>query len=320
MVTAVSPVGMSPEEKREVVDRVLKSQTFLRCDQLKRFLQYICEKEIAGDAQHLNEYSIAVEALGRPVDYSPSEDSSVRTRAHALRQKLQEYYQQEEPEAEVRIHVPKGGYNPQFVRETALPVPLSVVSTAQPAFELPKNGTNERWSRAGFWKPFVAGVFAALVPMAAVIWAVLALRSNAVARVNWIDPIVREVWGPMLQPGAEVEVCIATPPAMLLHSYRDGQIPPTGPRLLSAPKEIASWYEGLQMVDGGGRLYMHSTQDVFLFGDSLAATSAVQLLSRAGSLPQVVPESNLRAFTLRGRNVVLQSVGGALSHECSTVG
>jgi hypothetical protein len=92
---------------------------------------------------------------------------------------------------------------------------------------------------------------------------------------------------------------------MLLHSYKEGQLPSMPVTLLPAPKEVSSWYEGLQMLDGGGKLYMHTTQDVFLFGDSLAATAAVQLLSRAGAAAQVVPESSLQAFVLRGRNVVL---------------
>jgi hypothetical protein len=59
------------------------------------------------------------------------------------------------------------------------------------------------------------------------------------------------------------------------------------------------------MLDGGGNLYMHTTQDVFLFGDSLASTSAVQLVSEAGAVPQLTPESDLRAFALRGWNTVL---------------
>jgi hypothetical protein len=92
---------------------------------------------------------------------------------------------------------------------------------------------------------------------------------------------------------------------MLLHSYKNGQLPLNGMSLLPVPEEISSWYKRLQMLDGGGNLYMHTTQDVFLFGDSLAATSAVELLSRYKAVPQIFPESNLRAFVLRGRNVIL---------------
>ena len=49
-------------------------------------LRFVCEAEMEGRAGDLNEY---VEVLGRPKGYSPAEDSSVRTRAYKLRQKLQ---------------------------------------------------------------------------------------------------------------------------------------------------------------------------------------------------------------------------------------
>lgn len=288
---------ISPVEKRVALERLLKSQTFSRSDQLRRFLQYICEKEIAGRIDEVTEYSIAVEALGRPASYSPADDSSVRTRAHALRQKLQEYYELEEPEAVLRIEVPKGGYNPHFF-VSALP-PVRLVA---PAVELlPEISARPAKSS---WRPFLAGALAASVVIGAVLVPLLMRRASNQVKPG-IDAVVHKAWGAMLNPGVPVDVCIATPPAMLLHSYKDGQLPPIPAMLLPAPKEVAAWYAGLQMSDGGGKLYMHTTQDVFLFGDSLAATSAVQLLSRAGAAPQVVPESSLQAFAMRGRNVVL---------------
>ncbi len=301
MVSTLSRETVSPEEKRQALERVLKSQAFFRSDQLRRFLQYICEKEIAGDAHKLNEYSIAIEALGRPSHYSPAEDSSVRTRAHAMRQKLQEYYELEEVDAEVKIQVPKGSYHPQFLREK--------VSSAAYVVEMPLTvpqlaGTPARTDRL-FWWPFLAGLSSAALLLFVGTIAFFLLRPNRVQDADGIDPIMRQLWGQMLQKGEQVEICIATPPAMLLHSYKNGQLPPIGPHLLVAPKDVSTWYEGLQMVDGGGNLYMHQTQDVFLFGDSLAASSAAQFISHAGAVPQVVPESNLRAFTLRGRNVLL---------------
>jgi hypothetical protein len=277
------------------MERVLKSQTFSRSDQLKRFLQYICEKDIAGKADEINEYSIAVEALGRPPDYSPAGDSSVRTRAHALRQKLQEYYDVEEPDAELRIDVPKGAYNPHFVTFTQPHIPQLVARTAllgQPPAP-PRNGR----------KAFSAGVGTAIL-MGLLLGAALLLRRPFTESAH-DDPALHEAWGPMMSSGMPVDVYIATPPAMLLHSYKEGQLPTRGLTLLTAPEPVASWYSGLQMLDGGGKLYMHTTQDVFLFGDALAATSAVQFLSSAGARPRIVPEANLRAFALRGRNVVL---------------
>ncbi len=299
MSTTLAPEDVAPEEKRRELDRVLKSQTFLRCDQLKRFLQYICEKDIAGKMDEVNEYSIGVEALRRPPDYSPTDDSSVRTRAHALRQKLQEYYRTEDPGSVLRIEVPKGAYSPHFHRHAPVRIPspepaVAVVAPATPTFQFvakPKK-IGSRWMIA---MAFVCGV----------ICTSFFARAIGRERSPDFDPVLRNAWGSMLSPGAPVEILIATPPAMLLHSYKEGQEPAGPMTLFPTPKEVAGWYQGLQMMDGGGKLYMHTTQDIFLFGDSLAAASAVQLITASGALAEVFPESNLRAFTLRDRNVVL---------------
>jgi hypothetical protein len=102
-------------DKRQALEQVLRSATFTRARQVRNFLRYICEMELAGRAGALHEYLIAVEAMGRPMAYSTEEDSSVRRRAYALRQKLDEVYATELANANVRIHVPKGAYVPRFV-------------------------------------------------------------------------------------------------------------------------------------------------------------------------------------------------------------
>ncbi|MGH9313399.1 MAG: hypothetical protein ACRD1S_09390 [Vicinamibacterales bacterium] len=103
-------------DKREALEQVLRSTTFNRARQVRNFLRYICEMELAGRAAALHEYLIAVEAMGRPMAYSTEEDSSVRRRAYALRQKLDEVYATELADANVRIDVPKGSYVPRFVQ------------------------------------------------------------------------------------------------------------------------------------------------------------------------------------------------------------
>ena len=293
MLAAVPAPDLSPDEKRLVLERVLQSRTFSRSDQLKRFLRYVCEKEIEGKAAEINEYSVAVEALGRSLDYSPSDDSSVRTRAHALRQKLQEYYQAEDPSADVRIEIAKGAYNPQFLvilpAQSPQPKTTPVAISAQPV-EI----------RPGAFKPFLAGMITTAGLVAAIFFIARAFQTP-----SRLDPILREAWHRMLNPGEAVDVYIATPPAMLLHSYKDERLPAYPSPLFPAPQEVSAWYDRLRMKDGGGKLYMHTTQDVFLFGDAFAATSAIQLLSQAGAVPKLVPEANLRAFALGERNAVL---------------
>jgi hypothetical protein len=102
-------------EKRAALEQVLQSATFTRASQVRNFLRYICEMEMAGRGAALHEYLIAVEAMGCPAAYSTDSDSSVRRRAYALRQKLDLVYANELIGARIRIEVPKGGYVPRFV-------------------------------------------------------------------------------------------------------------------------------------------------------------------------------------------------------------
>jgi hypothetical protein len=107
---------LNSTEKREALEEVLQSLAFVRADQLRSFLRYICEMEIAGRGGELCETLIGVEAFGRPADFAPSEDASVRRRAVDLREKLQEVYATEVAGAKIRIELPKGRYIPKFVR------------------------------------------------------------------------------------------------------------------------------------------------------------------------------------------------------------
>ena len=112
--------SVTAEQKQAALEAVLRSNTFARADQLKSFLKYVCEMEIAGHGHELSEYLIGVEALGRPSQYSPGDDSAVRNRAFALRKKLQEFYERENPDAPIRIELHKGSYCPHFVEGAAL--------------------------------------------------------------------------------------------------------------------------------------------------------------------------------------------------------
>jgi hypothetical protein len=49
---------MSADEKRSALNQILASQTFARSDQLKAFLEFVCEQEFKGEGAGLNEYLI----------------------------------------------------------------------------------------------------------------------------------------------------------------------------------------------------------------------------------------------------------------------
>jgi hypothetical protein len=115
---AISGDTISEQEKRQALARILESRTFGRSDQLRGFLRYVCEAEFEGRANQLNEYALGVSVLGRPEGYSPAEDSSVRSRAYELRNKLKSYYGDEAPGDPIQIEIEKGAYVPRFRRRS----------------------------------------------------------------------------------------------------------------------------------------------------------------------------------------------------------
>src|SRR6516164_11088286 len=114
MVTSAPRV--SDDEKRACLEAVLNSATFARSAQLRSLLRYICEREIAGHTEDLTEYQIAVDVLGRRKDTDLADDASVRNRAYELRQRLERLYSTEQPQAPIRIEIPRGGYIPFYTR------------------------------------------------------------------------------------------------------------------------------------------------------------------------------------------------------------
>src|ERR1700685_4285826 len=111
------------EERREL-EEVL-SAVFSRSSNMEKMLRYVCEKYFDGQAIEIKEYSIAVDVLGRPHDFDPTEDSIVRVEAHRLRIKLARYYQTEGSHHLIQTVLPSGGYVPQFIRVARSKVPVS---------------------------------------------------------------------------------------------------------------------------------------------------------------------------------------------------
>jgi hypothetical protein len=104
---------MQPPDQVEL-QRVLGSETFRHSDSLRRLLEYLGEKTLAGSAGGLKEYTIGIEAFHKPADYDPQQDTTVRVLAGKLRHKLDEYYVKEGAEDSIRIEFPKGHYELKF--------------------------------------------------------------------------------------------------------------------------------------------------------------------------------------------------------------
>ncbi|MGH9853574.1 MAG: hypothetical protein ACREBD_27360, partial [Blastocatellia bacterium] len=210
--------SVTTEQKQAALDVVLRSNTFARSDQLKSFLRYVCEMEIAGHGHELTEYLIGVEALGRPSQYSPGDDSAVRNRAFALRKKLQEFYEHEKPDTPIRIELHKGSYCPHFVENGPLEKPNgNGVSISQasprssgplvpalqphdlPAFREGEIGDERKRSLPAF----LAGVIVTAL-IAVALYLLVGAKRGAGSTQSGIAPILAEAWGPILSPHAEV--------------------------------------------------------------------------------------------------------------------
>lgn len=106
--------GMRRSAVLAQLERILASPPFCHAERMRRFLDLVVRETLAGRASQLKEYTIAVDAFGRPRTYSPVADPIVRVEARRLREKLARYYEQRRDCDEIVIAVPRGQYTPTF--------------------------------------------------------------------------------------------------------------------------------------------------------------------------------------------------------------
>ena len=104
------------EQEKQALEQVLSSGIFERSPSLAQVLTYVCGRYFDGTSEGIKEYSIAIDALGRPADFDQKRDSIVRVQVHRLRDRLVEYYEKAGASSEIRIEIPQGQYVPRFVR------------------------------------------------------------------------------------------------------------------------------------------------------------------------------------------------------------
>jgi TolB-like protein len=116
--TAASDTSKEISPSRLTIERqlshMLRSRIFIHSDKLSKFLRFVVEHVIDGNASCLKEYLIGAEVYDRRPPYHPSHDSIVRTEARRLRAKLKEYYDAEGKEDPVFVYLRPGSYVPVF--------------------------------------------------------------------------------------------------------------------------------------------------------------------------------------------------------------
>jgi hypothetical protein len=92
------------------VERIARSDAFVHSEALRRLLRFLAQKSMSGEADQLKEYTIGLEAYGKPPSYDPKHDATVRLYAARLRQKLGEYYNTEGIDDPIVLTLPKGHF------------------------------------------------------------------------------------------------------------------------------------------------------------------------------------------------------------------
>ncbi|MBS1823817.1 MAG: PD40 domain-containing protein [Acidobacteria bacterium] len=103
------------------MDRIVGSVEFAQAGKLQRLLRFLAAQALSVNPTSIKETIIGVEVFDREPGYDPKIDSVVRTEVRRLRLKLQDYYAGSGSGETLRIEIPKGAYQVNFV-ESAPPV------------------------------------------------------------------------------------------------------------------------------------------------------------------------------------------------------
>lgn len=147
---------------------------FANADRMSRFLRYVVERTLAGEADRLKEYAIGVDVFDRTDEYDPRVDSIVRVEAARLRSKVEEYYSRDGIHDPVVIRLRRGSYVPVFEVRPAAALPERSAIAQEPPAVTTSHGIALRF----------AMLVAAAVIVAALAWRAGLWRSGDASEVS----------------------------------------------------------------------------------------------------------------------------------------
>jgi len=95
---------------RGQIEKLLSSHALHGSESLCKLLRYLADHAFDNPGAAPKEYQIATEVFGRPSNFDPHLDSTVRVQAGRLRGKLAEYYATEGAEDPILVDFPRGTY------------------------------------------------------------------------------------------------------------------------------------------------------------------------------------------------------------------
>lgn len=179
------PNDLTNDERWLLIERVVATGPFQKSARLRELLRYLADRSIHGHSAELTEHHIGSAIFGKPMDYSPVEDSSVRVQVRQLRLKLHEYFDGEGRDEPLIVEIPKGAYIPVFRHarsSIAAPAGIPVLLPGKAA-----GGPRLRSARFA-WISFVSASWiltAALAVVCALLWHRLAATPTALTPPPW---------------------------------------------------------------------------------------------------------------------------------------
>jgi hypothetical protein len=288
-------------EKTELVkhelELILQSHGFLRSERHSRFLRFVCDETLGGEAARLNEYLIAHRVFERGPDYSPGEDSVVRRQAYSVRQKLQEYYKEEGLNHAVRIELPVGRYVPTF--QFADPAaPPSVTETVEERFSNPIRRVVEGVTFPWKWTAVAVAIAAISATLG---W----LASSRTQHAAALDPVFAQIWGPWLSFSDGSVICFSN--ALTAGIRRTDEPFPDGnlTRGIALHEDEAERIRRQFHLPAGGYFYMNPALAHAKMGEALGSIPLTAMFTKAGVPVRATQSRYLNWQDFRNQNLIL---------------
>ena len=120
------------EQKIDHVDKILASDIFRGKDIYQKLLRYLINSSFKGVTP--KEVTVAREVFQKGKNFNASEDAAVRVHMHNLRNKLERYYQTDGVSDSLKLYIPKGHYQVQFIEHGK-----------------PKSASKQRWKNISIY-------------------------------------------------------------------------------------------------------------------------------------------------------------------------
>jgi Tol biopolymer transport system component len=194
---------ISNEAIRIQLEKILASQGFVHSDRMSRFLRFVVEQTIQGQADQIKESVIGMEVFDKTPSFDPRTDTIVRVEARRLRSKLSQYYAKEGLADPVVIDFPKGSYVPVFLGR------LKEGPETRHEGELPPGApaASQRITQGGYRSRFIWAAMAIGIVLAAAgaaLWWTRTRAPNSQPMLKRLTSDTRLTYQPALSPDGKL--------------------------------------------------------------------------------------------------------------------